>query len=75
VVLGHGARADVEALRGDVADVLSPMGLRLSPAKTPVVHVNDGFRLLGVPRRVAPQARHEQESYVYNFIADRPGGP
>jgi RNA-directed DNA polymerase len=34
VVLVHGTRADVETLREEVADVLAPLGLRLSPAKT-----------------------------------------
>src|SRR6266545_4354397 len=34
VVLVHGTRADVEALREEVAWVLAPLGLRLSPAKT-----------------------------------------
>jgi len=37
VVLVHGERADVEALREEVADVLRPLGLRLSEALTFVV--------------------------------------
>ncbi|HEY2437248.1 MAG TPA: hypothetical protein VGH93_08700, partial [Solirubrobacteraceae bacterium] len=36
-----------EALREDVAAVLAPLGLRLSPAKTQVVHMSDGFGFLG----------------------------
>ena len=47
VVLVHGTRDDVEALREDVAEVLAPLGLRLSPAKTQVVHMSDGFDFLG----------------------------
>jgi RNA-directed DNA polymerase len=39
VVLVHGTRADVETLREEVADVLAPLGLRLSPAKTRIVRV------------------------------------
>jgi hypothetical protein len=31
---------DTAALREDVAKMLAPMGLRLSPAKTSVVHLN-----------------------------------
>jgi RNA-directed DNA polymerase len=34
VVLVHGREPDVQALREDIADVLAPLGLRLSPAKT-----------------------------------------
>ncbi|MFF0292875.1 reverse transcriptase domain-containing protein [Kitasatospora sp. NPDC004614] len=38
VVLVHGSREHVEALREDVAVALASLGLRLSPAKTQVVH-------------------------------------
>src|SRR3954451_20550001 len=41
VVLVHGTRADVEALREDVAIMLQPLGLRLSQSKTQVVHMSD----------------------------------
>jgi RNA-directed DNA polymerase len=34
VILVNGTREDTEALREDVAAVLAPLGLRLSPAKT-----------------------------------------
>jgi RNA-directed DNA polymerase len=47
VVLVHGTRADVEALREEVAWVLAPLGLRLSPSKTRVTHMSDGFDFLG----------------------------
>jgi RNA-directed DNA polymerase len=39
----HGTQEHVEALREDIAQVLAPMGLRLSAAKTRVVHMSDGF--------------------------------
>jgi len=39
VVLVHGTRGDVETLREQIADVLAPLGLRLSPAKTRIVRV------------------------------------
>src|SRR3989440_7628287 len=42
VILVHGTRADTEALREDVAAVLAPLGLRLSPAKTQGGHMSDG---------------------------------
>ena len=47
VVLVSGTRAHAEALQVQVATVLTPMGLRLSPAKTQVVHINEGFVFLG----------------------------
>jgi RNA-directed DNA polymerase len=50
VILVHGSRADTEALREDVATMLAPLGLRLSPAKTQVVHMSDGFDFLGATR-------------------------
>ena len=60
VVLVHGTREDAEAVRGEVADVLSPMGLRLSPAKTQVAHMSDGFDFLGF--RISGNARGERAS-------------
>ena len=47
VVLVTGQREDAEQLRQEVAAVLVPMGLRLSPEKTRVVHIDDGFDFLG----------------------------
>ncbi len=47
VVMVAGARDDAEALRDEVAGVLAPMGLRLSEAKTRVVHIDEGFDFLG----------------------------
>ncbi|NCD17687.1 MAG: group II intron reverse transcriptase/maturase [Actinobacteria bacterium] len=47
VVVVTGERCHAERLRDDVADVLAPMGLHLSPDKTRVVHIDDGFDFLG----------------------------
>jgi RNA-directed DNA polymerase len=71
VVLVHGQEADVETLREDVARVLAPIGLRLSPAKTRVVHMVDGFDFLGF-RIQWKRKRGTSKWYVYTFIADRP---
>ena len=71
VVLVHGTQADTEAIREDVADVLAPMGLALSPAKTQVVHMSDGFDFLGF-RIQWKRKRGSNKWYVYTFIADRP---
>ncbi|MDE1675087.1 group II intron reverse transcriptase/maturase [Nocardia gipuzkoensis] len=47
VVLVHGTREQTRALRAEVSDVLAPLGLRLSEAKTSVVHLDEGFDFLG----------------------------
>ena len=71
VILVHGSREDTQALREDVARVLVPMGLRLSPAKTQVVHMSDGFGFLGFRIRWK-RKRGTGKWYVYTFIDDRP---
>jgi RNA-directed DNA polymerase len=47
VVMVAGTRADTETLREQIAAVLAPMGLRLSPTKTKVIHLREGFDFLG----------------------------
>jgi RNA-directed DNA polymerase len=47
VVLVAGTRADAEQLLDVTAEVLRPMGLRLSETKTTIVHIDDGFDFLG----------------------------
>ena len=71
VVLVHGQRGDVEALREEIARVLGPLGLRLSPAKTHIVHMSEGFDFLGF-RIQWRRKRGTSKWYVYTFIADRP---
>jgi RNA-directed DNA polymerase len=55
----------------EVANVLAPMGLRLSPAKTKVVHMSDGFDFLGF-RIQWKRKKGTGKWYVYTFTADRP---
>ncbi|WP_371672298.1 group II intron reverse transcriptase/maturase [Streptomyces sp. NBC_00289] len=71
VVLTDGERDDVEALREDIAEVLQPLGLRLSEAKTQVVHMAEGFDFLGF-RIQWRRKRGTDKWHVYTFIADRP---
>jgi len=70
-VLVHGTEADTEALREEIASVLGPLGLRLSPAKTRIVHMSQGFDFLGF-RIQWKRKRGTGKWYVYTFIADRP---
>ncbi|TMR04347.1 group II intron reverse transcriptase/maturase [Nonomuraea turkmeniaca] len=71
VIMVHGTREHVEDLRGQVSEVLAPMGLVLSPAKTTVVHLADGFNFLGF-RIVWMRKRGTDKWHVYTFIADKP---
>lgn len=71
VVLVHGDRGDVEALRDNIASVLQPLGLRLSESKTQVVHMSEGFDFLGL--RIQWRRKYGSNKWhVYTFIADRP---
>ena len=47
VIVVTGEKEHAEALRERVADVLAPMGLRLSAEKTRVASLDDGFDFLG----------------------------
>jgi RNA-directed DNA polymerase len=64
VVMVSGQRGHAEALREEVAAVLAPLGLRLSPEKTRVVHIDEGFDFLGfhIRRR---RKRGSQKQCVY----------
>lgn len=64
VVLVSGPAQRAEALREQVADVLAPLGLRLSDEKTRVVHIDDGFDSLGhhIHRQ---RKRGTSKRYVY----------
>ncbi|WP_329142633.1 hypothetical protein OIU91_03395 [Streptomyces sp. NBC_01456] len=73
MVLVNGSRADVEDLKHEVTEVLEPLGLRLSPAKTRIVHMSEAFDFLGF-RIQWKRKRGTDKWYVYTFIADRPTG-
>jgi RNA-directed DNA polymerase len=70
-VLINGTRQDTEALREDIAGVLATLGLRISGAKTRVVHMSEGFSFLGF-RIQWRRKRGTSKHYVYTFIDDRP---
>jgi RNA-directed DNA polymerase len=71
VVLVHGTQADTETLREEIAAVLEPLGLRLSPAKTRIVHMSEGFGFLGF-RLQWKRKGGTSKWHVCTFIADRP---
>jgi RNA-directed DNA polymerase len=67
----HGTETDTAALRGEIAGVLEPLGLRLSQSKTRIVRMSDGFDFLGF-RIQWKRKGGTNKWYVYTFIADRP---
>jgi len=71
VVLVRGNRSHVETLREEITEVLAPLGLRFSQAKTQIVHLSDGFDFLGFHIRWR-RKKGTQKWYVYTFIAPRP---
>lgn len=66
VVLVSGTREHAEAVRAEVATVLGPVGLSLSPEKTTVVHIDEGFDFLGF-RIQRHRKRGTAKRYVYTF--------
>jgi RNA-directed DNA polymerase len=71
VVLVHGSQEHAAALQEEIATVLAPLGLRLSPAKTRIAHMSEGFSFLGI-RIQWKRKRGTSKHYVYTFIDKRP---
>jgi RNA-directed DNA polymerase len=66
VVVVAGTRAHAEALCTEAAAVLRPVGLRLSEAKTRIVHIDEGFDFLGFRIR-RHRKRGAVKRYVYTY--------
>ncbi|MFG2708816.1 group II intron reverse transcriptase/maturase [Streptomyces sp. NPDC048386] len=64
VLMVFGERHHAEALREEVSAVLAPLGLRLAPEKTQVVHVDEGFTFLGFDIR-RMRKRGTSKHHVY----------
>ncbi len=64
VVLVTGEQEHAQDLRDEAATVFARVGLRLSPEKTRVVHIDDGFDLLGFTIR-RMQKRGSRKCFVY----------
>jgi len=64
VLMVSGDRHHAESLREEVAGVLAPLGLRLSPEKTRVVHIDEGLDFLGFHIR-RQRKRGTNKHYVY----------
>jgi RNA-directed DNA polymerase len=66
VAVVAGTRTQAEDLRGELAAVLRPMGLRLSETKTRIAHVDEGFDFLGF-RIQRHQKRGAGKRFVYTY--------
>lgn len=66
VLMVSGDRHHAEALREEVSAVLAPLGLRLAPEKTRVVHIDEGFDFLGHHIR-RQRKRGTSKHYVYTM--------
>jgi len=66
VIMVHGGKADADALWEEVAQVLAPLGLRLSQTKSRVCHLEEGFVFLGfhIQRRTK---KGTSKKYVYTY--------
>jgi RNA-directed DNA polymerase len=63
-----GTRADAEALRDQIAQVLATVGLRLSEDKTLITHIDEGLDFLGwrIQRHRKPGTNRH---YIYTYPA------
>jgi RNA-directed DNA polymerase len=66
VVLVHGEQQDAERICDTIADVIAPMGLNLSEAKTSITHIDEGFDFLGY-RIQRHQKRGTNKRFVYTY--------
>ena len=66
LVLVSGTREHAEHIRGELTEVLTTMGLRLSPEKTLITHIDQGLDFLGwhIQRH---RKRGTDRHYVYTY--------
>jgi RNA-directed DNA polymerase len=65
-----GTQADAEVLRDQIARVLAGMGLRLSPEKTLITHIDEGLDFLGWRIQRHPK-QGTGRRYVYTYPAKK----
>jgi RNA-directed DNA polymerase len=66
----HGSQDDAVQLREEIAGVLSTMGLRLSPEKTLITHIDEGLDFLGW-RIQRHRKRGTNRHYIYVYPAKK----
>ena len=68
VVMVKGTRAQAEAIMAELPEILSRVGLKLSPTKTRLTHIDDGFEFLGF--RIVRKPRGNKLPCVYTFVSN-----
>ena len=71
VLAVSGTQAHAEALRVEASEVLSTMGLRLSPEKTLITHIDEGFDFLGWRIQRHRKRGTSNTYYVYVYPAKK----
>ncbi len=66
----RGTKVDAQALKEEAAGVLAGMGLRLSPEKTLVTHIDEGVDFLGW-RIQRHRSKGQDRHYVYTYPAKK----
>lgn len=69
-LLVRGTKVDAQALKEEAAGVLAGVGLRLSPDKTLVTHIDEGLDFLGW-RIQRHQSKGQDRHYVYTYPAKK----
>ena len=70
VLMVSGDRQHAEELRQEVAAALAPLGLRLAPEKTRVVHIDEGFDFLGYHIRRMRKRGNEQALRLHQAVPE-----
>jgi RNA-directed DNA polymerase len=65
LVLTNGPKAEAEALKEEFGDFLQHLELTLSPEKTVITHVNDGFDVLGFHIQRRPKLSERERKVLY----------
>jgi len=65
LILTNGPKTEALALKEEFSQVLSELGLVLSPGKTLITHANDGLDFLGFHIHRRPQRLHPERKVVY----------
>jgi RNA-directed DNA polymerase len=68
VILVKGSRTQAEAVLVELPQILAPMGLCLSAAKTGLTHIDQGFTFLGF--RIVRRLRGKGKPCVYTFVSN-----
>jgi RNA-directed DNA polymerase len=71
VILTNGPKAMVTDIKDEFGAILNALGLTLSPEKTHITHVNDGYEFLGFHIQRRPKRSNPQEYALYVTPTER----